>query len=206
MATAPGLRGESSDSASPRGLDEAACPALRRLVSHKEFDGDRRLSGWRTIRPCWKMAGSTALLRTRTSPAPACISTASYDRRYSGRMPAILVTRPGIAGCRQQRESREVAAGLSKPPLRSRPPRDMNPSWPTASPSPVPLSGAATTSRIPSAGSATCRIDRRRPRRRLAVVKSKGLDWSQITRGLSARLARQPAGRHRRELENGVAS
>jgi LysR family transcriptional regulator, glycine cleavage system transcriptional activator len=74
-ATAPGLRGRKLRLGIARGLDEAACPVLRHLVSHKE---STEIVGSRVKDDPALLAdgGLDALLEPRMSPAPACISTA----------------------------------------------------------------------------------------------------------------------------------
>jgi LysR family glycine cleavage system transcriptional activator len=102
-ATAPGLRGRKLRLGIARGLDEAACPALRRLVSHKE---STEIVGQRVADDpaLLEDGGLDALLRSSDeSCAGLHIDRIVMTGGDSGRMPAILVTRPGIAGCRQHR-------------------------------------------------------------------------------------------------------
>jgi LysR family glycine cleavage system transcriptional activator len=101
-ATAPGLRGRKLRLGIARGL-EAACPALRRLVSHKE---STEIVGQRVADDpaLLEDGGLDALLRSSDeSCAGLHIDRIVMTGGDSGRMPAILVTRPGIAGCRQHR-------------------------------------------------------------------------------------------------------
>jgi LysR family transcriptional regulator, glycine cleavage system transcriptional activator len=101
-ATAPGLRGRKLRLGIARGL-EAACPALRRLVSHKE---STEIVGQRVADDpaLLEDGGLDALLRSSDeSCAGLHIDRIVMAGGDSGRMPAILVTRPGIAGCRQHR-------------------------------------------------------------------------------------------------------
>ena len=102
-ATAPGLRGRKLRLRIARGLDEAACPALRRLVAHKE---STEIVGQRVADDPALLEGGglDALLRSSDeSCAGLHIDRIVMTGGDSGRIPAILVTRPGIAGCRQHR-------------------------------------------------------------------------------------------------------
>jgi LysR family glycine cleavage system transcriptional activator len=102
-ATAPGLRGRKLRLGIARGLDEAACPVLRRLVSRKE---STEIVGSRVKDDPALLAdgGLDALLRTSDeSCAGLHIDRIVMGGGDTGWMPAILVTRPGIAGCRQHR-------------------------------------------------------------------------------------------------------
>jgi LysR family glycine cleavage system transcriptional activator len=101
-ATAPGLRGRKLRLGIARGLDEAACPALRRLVSHKE---STEIVGLRVADDPALLAdgGLDALLRTSDQSCAGLHIDRIVVRGGDSGMPAILVTRPGIAGCRQHR-------------------------------------------------------------------------------------------------------
>jgi LysR family glycine cleavage system transcriptional activator len=102
-ATAPGLRGRKLRLGIARGLDEAACPVLRHLVSHKE---STEIVGSRVTDDPALLAdgGLDALLRTSDeSCAGLHIDRIIVRGGDAEGMPAILVTRPGIAGCRQHR-------------------------------------------------------------------------------------------------------
>jgi LysR family transcriptional regulator, glycine cleavage system transcriptional activator len=102
-ATAPGLRGRKLRLGIAPALDKAGCPVLRDLVSRKETT---QIVGLRVSDDPGLLAdsGLDALIRTSDE---ACAGL-HIDRLVirggaSGRLPAILVTRPGIAGCRQHR-------------------------------------------------------------------------------------------------------
>ena len=101
-ATAPGLRGRKLRLGIARGLDEAACPALRRLVSRKE---STEIVGLRVADDPALLAdgGLDALLRTSDQSCAGLHIDRIVVRGGDSGMPAILVTRPGIAGCRQHR-------------------------------------------------------------------------------------------------------
>ena len=102
-ATAPGLRGRKLRLGIAPTLDKAAFPALHRLVSDKE---STEIVGSRVADNPALLAdgGLDALLRTSDeSCAGLHIDRIVVSGGDSGRMPAILVTRPGIAGCRQHR-------------------------------------------------------------------------------------------------------
>lgn len=101
-ATAPGLRGRKLRLGIARDLDEAACPALRRLVSHKE---STEIVGLRVADDPALLAdgGLDALLRTSDQSCAGLHIDRIVVRGGDSGMPAILVTRPGIAGCRQHR-------------------------------------------------------------------------------------------------------
>ena len=102
-ATAPGLRGRKLRLGIAPVLDKAACPTLRRLVSHKESTD---VVGLRVADDPALLAdgGLDALLRTSDeSCAGLHIDRIFVRGGDSEQMPAILVTRPGIAGCRQHR-------------------------------------------------------------------------------------------------------
>ena len=101
--TAPGLRGRKLRLGIAPSLDKAACPVLRNLVSHKE---STEIVGLRVADDPALLAdgGLDALLRTSDeSCAGLHIDRIFVGGGDSGRLPAILVTRPGIAGCRQHR-------------------------------------------------------------------------------------------------------
>jgi LysR family transcriptional regulator, glycine cleavage system transcriptional activator len=101
--TAPGLRGRKLRLGIAPVLDKAACPTLRRLVSHTE---STEIVGLRVADDPALLAdgGLDALLRTSDeSCAGLHIDRIVVRGGDSGGMPAILVTRPGIAGCRQHR-------------------------------------------------------------------------------------------------------
>jgi len=102
-STAPGLRGRKLRLGIVPTLDEAAYPVLHRLVSHKEsteFVGSRVTDDPTLLAD----GGLDALLRTSDdSCAGLHIDRIVVRGGDSGRTPAILVTRPGIAGCRQHR-------------------------------------------------------------------------------------------------------
>src|ERR1700730_17008916 len=102
-ATAPGLRGRKLRLGIAPPLDKAACPVLSRLVSHKE---STEIVGSRVADDPALLAdgGLDALLRTSDeSCAGLHIDRIVMRGGDSEPMPAILVTRPGIAGCRQHR-------------------------------------------------------------------------------------------------------
>ena len=103
-ATAPGLRKRKLRLGIAPALDKADCPVLSRLVSHKE---STEIVGSRVKDDPALLAegGLDALLRTSDEVLrrPAYRPHRRRGPARSGRMPAILVTRPGIAGCRQHR-------------------------------------------------------------------------------------------------------
>jgi LysR family glycine cleavage system transcriptional activator len=102
-ATAPGLRKRKLRLGIAPALDRADCPALSRLVSPKE---STEIVGSRVKDDPALLAegGLDALLRTSDdSCAGLHIDRIVLAGGEAGRMPAILVTRPGIAGCRQHR-------------------------------------------------------------------------------------------------------
>jgi len=102
-ATAPGLRGRKLRLGIAPTLDKAACPVLRHLVSDKE---STQIVGLRVADDPALLAegGLDALLRTSDeSCAGLHIDRIVVRGGNSGQVPAVLVTRPGIAGCRQHR-------------------------------------------------------------------------------------------------------
>jgi LysR family glycine cleavage system transcriptional activator len=99
-ATAPGLRKRKLRLGITPALAGAACPALHRLSQKDSPD----IVGLRVADDPALLAkgGIDALLRTsEDSCAGLHIERIAVRSGDSGRMPAILVTRPGIAGCRQ---------------------------------------------------------------------------------------------------------
>jgi LysR family glycine cleavage system transcriptional activator len=102
-ATAPGLRGRKLRLGITPGLDKAAYPALRRLASPKELT---QIVGQRVADDPGLLADGEldALLRTSDDSCRGLhIDRIVLKGGDPGRLPAILVTRPGIAGCRQHR-------------------------------------------------------------------------------------------------------
>jgi LysR family glycine cleavage system transcriptional activator len=101
--TAPGLRKRKLRLGIAPAIDKAGCPVLNRLVSHKE---STEIVGSRVKDDPALLAegGLDALLRTSDEACAGLhIDRIVVRAGESGRMPAILVTRPGIAGCRQHR-------------------------------------------------------------------------------------------------------
>ena len=99
-ATAPGLRKRRLRLGITPALTRAACPALHRLSRKDSTD----IVGLPVADDPALLAngGIDALLRTSDeSCAGLHIERIAVRSGESGRMPAILVTRPGIAGCRQ---------------------------------------------------------------------------------------------------------
>jgi LysR family glycine cleavage system transcriptional activator len=99
-ATAPGLRKRRLRLGITPALARAACPALHRL-SHK---ASTDIVGLPVADDpaLLEKGGIDALLRTSDeSCAGLHIERIAMRSGDSGRVPAILVTRPGIAGCRQ---------------------------------------------------------------------------------------------------------
>lgn len=101
-ATAPGLRGRKLRLGIAPAIDLAACPVVRRLVAEKEIapivgvrvKDDPALLG--------KDGGLDALLRTSDSACAGLhINRVVVHAGDRSRLAAVLVTRPGIAGCRQ---------------------------------------------------------------------------------------------------------
>lgn len=103
-ATAPGLRGRKLRLGIAPALDEADCPVLRRIVSRKDVP---EIVGLRVKDdPALLVKGGDldALLRLSDEACSGLhidrVVVAGADR---SRHPAVLVTRPGIAGCHQHK-------------------------------------------------------------------------------------------------------
>lgn len=103
-ATAPGLRGRKLRLGIAPDLDRAASPVLRTLVSRKE---NTQIVGLRVKDdPALLAKGGDldALLRTSDEACSGLhIDRVVLEDDDLGRRAAVLVTRPGIAGCRQHR-------------------------------------------------------------------------------------------------------
>ena len=103
-AMAPGLPGRKLRLGIAPALDKAACPVLRRLVSQKESP---QIVGLRVRDDPALLAqggGIDALLRTSDEDCSGMhIDRVIVKGGDLGRMRAVLVTRPGIAGCRQHK-------------------------------------------------------------------------------------------------------
>jgi LysR family transcriptional regulator, glycine cleavage system transcriptional activator len=103
-ATAPGLRGRRLRLGIAPDLDEADCPVLRRLVARKEAP---EIVGLRVKDDPGQLGqgGSLdALLRTsREDCAGLHIDRVAVLAADHSRLGAVLVTRPGIAGCHQHK-------------------------------------------------------------------------------------------------------
>lgn len=103
-ATAPGLRGRKLRLGIAPALDQADCPVLRRIVSRKDTP---EIVGLRVEDDPGLLAkdgGLDALLRLSDDACSGLhidrVVVISADRN---RLPAVLVTRPGIAGCHQHK-------------------------------------------------------------------------------------------------------
>jgi LysR family glycine cleavage system transcriptional activator len=101
-ATAPGLRGRKLRLGIAPAIEQAACPVVRRLIAEKEIapivgvrvKDDPALLG--------KGGGLDALLRTSDEACAGLhINRVAVRRGDRSSIAAVLVTRPGIAGCRQ---------------------------------------------------------------------------------------------------------
>jgi LysR family glycine cleavage system transcriptional activator len=101
-ATAPGLRGRKLRLGIAPAIDRAACPVVRRLVHEKEI---APIVGIRVKDDPALLAqggGLDALLRTSDEACAGLhINRVVVRGGDRSRIAAILVTRPGIAGCRQ---------------------------------------------------------------------------------------------------------
>jgi LysR family glycine cleavage system transcriptional activator len=103
-ATAPGLRGRKLRLGIAPDLDQADCPVLRRLVSRK---GTPEIVGLRVADDPGQLGQGgnlDALLRTSDEACAGLhidrVAVTAGDR---SRLRAVLVSRPGIAGCRQHK-------------------------------------------------------------------------------------------------------
>ncbi|MPZ32908.1 MAG: LysR family transcriptional regulator [Rhodospirillales bacterium] len=103
-ATAPGLRGRKLRLGIAPALDQADCPVLRRLVSRKDAP---EIVGLRVKDDpvlLTQGGGLDALLRVSDEACAGLhidrVVVAGADR---SRLAAVLVTRPGIAGCHQHK-------------------------------------------------------------------------------------------------------
>ena len=103
-ATAPGLRGRKLRLGIAPALDQAGCPVLRRIVSRKETP---EIVGLRVKDdPALLAQGGDldALLRfSDDACAGLHIDRVVVTAADRSRHPAVLVTRPGIAGCHQHK-------------------------------------------------------------------------------------------------------
>ena len=99
-ASAPGLRGRKLRLGIAPDLDPLVSPVLRRLVSRK---GTAEIMGVRVKDdPALLAKHLDALLRTSDEACAGLhIDRVVVKVGDQGRMPAVLVTRPGIAGCNQ---------------------------------------------------------------------------------------------------------
>ena len=99
-ASAPGLRGRKLRLGIAPDLDPLVSPVLRRLVSRK---GTAEIVGVRVKDdPALLAKHLDALLRTSDEACAGLhIDRVILKGGDQGRMPAVLVTRPGIAGCHQ---------------------------------------------------------------------------------------------------------
>jgi LysR family glycine cleavage system transcriptional activator len=101
-ATAPGLRGRKLRLGIAPAIDRADCPVVRRLVHEKEI---APIVGVRVKDDPALVAqggGLDALLRTSDEACAGLhINRVVVRGRDQSPIPAVLVTRPGIAGCRQ---------------------------------------------------------------------------------------------------------
>ena len=119
-ATAPGLRGRKLRLGIALPLDEAACPVLNRLVSHKE---STEIVGSRVTDDPALLAdgGLDALLRTSDEACTGLhIDRIVVHGGDSGRMPASPRDPPGDRRMSPAQASREAAADLSDPLRRGR--------------------------------------------------------------------------------------
>lgn len=103
-ATAPGLRGRKLRLGIAPDLDEADCPVLRRLVARKDTP---EIVGLRVADDPGLLAQGGSLDALLRSSDEGCaglhidrVVVAGGDR---SRLATVLVTRPGIAGCRQHK-------------------------------------------------------------------------------------------------------
>lgn len=114
--TAPGLRGRKLRLGIAPPLGRTAWPPLRRLLAGQ---APTQIVGLRVKDDPALLAeggGLDALLRTSDeSCAGLHIDRLVIRGGESGRMPAILVTRPGIAGCRQHRNLVKLLRTLAGP-------------------------------------------------------------------------------------------
>ena len=103
-ATGPGLRGRKLRLGIAPVLDQADCPVLRRLVSRQDTPDIVGLRVEDDPALLARGGGLDALLRLSDEACSGLhidrVVVAGADR---GRLPAVLVTRPGIAGCRQHK-------------------------------------------------------------------------------------------------------
>ncbi|GEP55979.1 LysR family transcriptional regulator [Reyranella soli] len=103
-ATAPGLRGRKLRLGIAPALDQADCPVLRRLISRKDTSEIVGLRVKDDPDLLAKDGGLDALLRLSDEACGSLhidrVVVTGADR---SRLPAVLVTRPGIAGCHQHK-------------------------------------------------------------------------------------------------------
>jgi LysR family glycine cleavage system transcriptional activator len=103
-ATAPGLRGRKLRLGIASALDHTASPVLRRLLSQKETEQIVGLRVRDDPALLEQGGGLDALLRTSDQACAGLhIDRVVVTGGDQSRIAAVLVTRPGIAGCRQHK-------------------------------------------------------------------------------------------------------
>src|SRR5262249_38836534 len=117
-ATAPGLRGRKLRLGIAPAIDQAACPVVRRLVAEKEIAPIVAMPAKDDPSLLAQSGGLDALLRM-TDDACTGLHINRLELRAGDRssLAAVLVTRPGLAGCRQHESLVKLLARAARESL-----------------------------------------------------------------------------------------
>jgi LysR family glycine cleavage system transcriptional activator len=117
-ATAPGLRGRKLRLGIAPAIDQAACPVVRRLVAEKEIAPIVAVPAKDDPTLLAQSGGLDALLRM-TDDACTGLHINRLELRAGDRssVAAVLVTRPGLAGCRQHESLVKLLARAARESL-----------------------------------------------------------------------------------------